>query len=137
MTGALDDKLQKKVCSFCQWQAMDGSNSALMNGNVRGRVHSKALFSSSKNDTPPLSMTPNGCEVSTNKHEKKVRSVVLPSDTNKNEALQDSIKSDNPNRELVCSPKGPGSSVNRYVAIENHNGYNNKIASTIQSLAAG
>ena len=100
---------------------MDGSNCTLENGNVRGRVHSKALFSSSKNDTPPLSMTPNGCEVGTNKHKKKVRSVVLPSDTNKNEALQDSIKSDNPNRESVCSPKGPGSLVNRYVAIENHN----------------
>ena len=103
---------------------MDGSNSALENGNVRGRVYSKVLSSSSKTDTNiplPLPLEKNGCEVDPQKHVHEVRSVVQPSDTNKNKALQKSIKSDHQNNRELLPFSGPGSLENRNVAIENNN----------------
>ena len=128
-TGAPDDKLQtcratKELLQLLTVAMTDGSNSALENGNVRGRVHNKVLSSSSETDTntplpPPLEK--NGCEINTQKHVHKVRSVVQPSDTNKNKALQESIKSDHQNNRELLPFSGPGSLENRNVAIENNN----------------
>ena len=99
------------------------AKTVLENGKVRGNEQSKVLSSSFETDpdtTHPLSMKPSGCEVDTQNHMHEVQSVVQPSDTNKNDAPQSSIETDQISRELWPF-NGPGSTENRNVAIENHN----------------
>ena len=69
---------------------MDGSKSELLNGNVRGNMQSRVLFSSIETDpeaTQSLSVEKDGCEKNTQNCIHEVRSVVQPSDINKNDAL--------------------------------------------------